>query len=699
MPRMSRSRPLLFASLVLTVFAPAWAAQPGTPPGPRVVTVSDGAADPAVSPDGSQIAVSILGKIWIVPVSGGPARQVSQGLSWDSHPAWFRGGQFLAYSHELPNGSDIVVVNLAAGTSSLVYHVEQHQIGQIEVGPKGGEIFFVQQASQYDAHVMRIPTAGGKANPITEARNWHEWSFALSPDAKHMFLASGRYGGANLYRVDLASRDARRVTTTPWNQSSIAWSPDAKTIYYIESVNAIDNVMAMTLSGGEPRKVFSSPYDDKAISLFPDGNAAVLCAARKLYRLDLTSGAKEAIPFEARFTLPAQSRGDMLITHAKLWDGTGALPTENVSIEIRDGRIASIRSGNHGPVPGGLTVVDAAGRTVMPGLMDNHYHYWWALQGPDLIARGITSIRDPGSPLSLSLNFREAIALGLIPGPDIYTAGPLIDGPGDYHPMVDVMLDDPAAAATLVQSLKAQGVDLLKVYFLLDPDVLCAVVREAHAAGLRVTGHIGVHTSWERAIDCGIDGLNHIRLWADFLPKSEQPQGENESLDGQKNLVPRMQTDWRKIDPDSAKASAMIEKMAKSGLGFDPTLSVQLIPDQFRKELGLDQFTTAKDSYSRMSRFVARAQQGGVRLLAGTDDGSIFDELEAYALAGIPNAEILTAATGNGAAWLKRQDDFGTVSPGRRADLLVVDGDPLKEIKDLRKIDLVIKDGRVVFQK
>jgi imidazolonepropionase-like amidohydrolase len=696
---MSRSPILAAASLALTLFAPAGTTQPAHPSATRVLTVTDGAADPAVSPDGSQIAVSILGRIWLVPAGGGDARQVSQGISWDSHPAWFPDGRFLAYSHELPNGNDIVIANLATGTSSVLYHVEEHQIGQIEVSPKGGDIFFVQMASQYDAHVMRIPTSGGVATPITEARNWHEWSFALSPDATHMVVASGRYGGANLYRIDLPDRHASRVTATPRNQFSVAWSPDAKTVYYIESVNATDNVMARALAGGQARTVFSSPYDDKALALFPDGKAAVLCAGRKLYRLDLTSGAAQPIAFEARFTRPAPARGDMIITHAKLWDGTGAAPKENVTIEIRDGRVASIRPGTGGPLPAGIPIVDATGRTVMPGLMDNHYHYWWALQGADLITRGITTIRDPGAPLSMSLNFKEAIALGLVAGPDIYTAGPLIDGPGDYHPMVDVMLDDPASAATLVRSLKAQGVDLLKVYFLLDPAVLCAVVKEAHAVGLRVTGHIGVHTSWDRAIDCGIDGLNHIRLWADFLPASEQPQGENESLDGEKNMIPRMQADWREIDPESSKATAMIRKMAASGLGFDPTLSVQEIPDGLRKSLALDQFAIAKDSYRRMGRFVARAQQGGVRLLAGTDDGSLFDELEAYAAAGIPNAEILKAATGNGAAWLGRQTDFGTIAPGRRASLLIIEGDPLKDVKDLRKIDVVIKDGRVVFEK
>ncbi|MGB7668455.1 MAG: hypothetical protein WBL66_14445, partial [Candidatus Acidiferrales bacterium] len=350
-------------------------------PGERVLTVDHGAADPAVSPDDARIAASILGKIWVLPAAGGDARQISTGISWDTHPAWSPDGQFLAYSHELPNGTDLVIQNLATGTSSVIYHTNQ-QIGAMQFTPTGDQIFFILQTSQLDSHLWHIPVSGGEPTAITETQDWHEWTFALSPDAKELLLASGRYGGANLYRMELPGRQATRLTNTPWNQSSVAWSRDGKTFYYIESQNATDSIMAMPVAGGSPRRIFSSPYDDKDLSLAPDGTTAVLCAARKLYRLNLESGSITPIRFEARFVLSAQSPADMVVTHARLWDGTGSPAIDDATIEIRDGRIQSIERGqNQISLPSGVPVLDASGKTVLPALMDNHYHFWDAFQG------------------------------------------------------------------------------------------------------------------------------------------------------------------------------------------------------------------------------------------------------------------------------------------------------------------------------
>jgi hypothetical protein len=674
------------------------AAQASVVDADATVTVTDGAHDPAISPDGSEIALGILGKIFIVPASGGEALRLTSGISWDSHPAWSPDARFLAYAHQLPGGTDLVVHNLGAGTSAIIYHTDA-AIGQIEFGAGGSEIFFLLDRNQYDSHLWHVPINGGPAREVTFTENWHEWSFALSPDGKEALVDSGRYGGSNLYLVNLDSLTTKRITNSTAHQYEVNWTHDGKRWVYVERENGIDTVMSGPAGGGATKRIFTSPYDQKQIALSSDDSWAVMCAGRRLYRLKISSGQAIPIPFTAKIPIAAKSKADLIITNATLFDGTGKDAVPNVTVEVHDGRIAAVRTGGPAPVAtAGAQVIDAKGRFLLPGLMDNHYHYWAAFDGAELIARGITSIRDPGAAISSSINFKEAIALGLTPGPDIYTCGPLIDGLNGYHPKVDVELNKPEAAGPLVRALKAQGVDALKVYFLLNPDVLRAVIKEAHAQGLRVTGHIGVRTSWREAVDAGIDGLNHIRVWKDFLPIEKQPQGDNESLDGSIHLIPRMQADWSDIDPAGPSVGALIKLMADKNVGLDPTLSIQRSFPEMRKRMGMEDYARYVEAYEKMGQFVARAQKTGVQILAGTDDGNLFDELESYAAAGLPNKAILMAATVNGAKWLKKDADFGTVEPGKRANLILVDGNPLNDIKDTRKIQYVVKDGRIIWE-
>ena len=660
--------------------------------------VSDGAHSPAVSPDGAQVAVGILGKIFLLPASGGQAREMTTGISWDDHPAWSPDGRFLAYGHQLPEGTDLVVYNFATGTSSIIYHTDA-SIGQIAFGPKGGEIFFLLDRNQYESHLWRVDANGGDPKQLTFTETWHEWSFALSPDGKQILIDSGKYGGSNLYLLDVDKLGTRRLTDTAAHQTDVNWTRDGRSWIYLERDNGVDSIMIEPAGGGASHRIFSSPYDEKQIQLFPNGASALVCAGRRLYRLDLESGQQTSIPFTARIPIRNSQRADLIITNATVFDATGRDPIPAATVEIRGGRIVSVSTNQTAaPAPPGVQVINAHGKFLLPGLMDSHYHYWTPFDGADLISRGITTIRDPGVSISTSVNFKQAIALGLLPGPDIYTCGPLIDGPNGYHPRVDVELSRPEAAAPLVRALKAQGVDALKVYFMLDPNVLRAVIKEAHAQGLRVTGHIGVRTGWREAMEAGIDGLNHIRVWRDFLPLDKQPQGDNETLDANTHMIPRMQADWSGIDPASAEAGSLIKLMLDKKIGFDPTLSIQRPYPEMRRRLSLEEYSRYLESYDKMGQFVARAQKAGVQIMAGTDDSNLFDELEAYAAAGIPNKDVLLSATVNGARWLGKDSEFGTIEPGKRANVVLVDGNPLNDIKDIRKVRCVIKDGRVVYE-
>jgi imidazolonepropionase-like amidohydrolase len=697
---------LVLLTLATATGARVVAAQPSF--STDTIVLDHGAQDPAVSPDGQRIALSVLGKIWMIPVAGGTGTLLSAGTGWDRHPGWSRDGQFIAYAHQTSTGTDLVVRALATGETRSLYHTDG-EIAQITYAPTTGDIYFVVMLGQYDAHIWRLtPVAdidGGGAHPeqLTHGDRWHEWTFALSPDAKHVLFDEGHEGGSDLYELDLTSRKLARLTRSGVTTShlSTAWAPDG-TQYYVERHDGVDRVIARTPSSGATRTVYTAPYDDKQIALMPDGRTAVLCIGRRLVRLDLATGTTTPIPFSAPTVVTRPIHRDLTITHARVIDATGAPPVMDATVEIRDGRIAAIHHGApaSGQSPTSTPVIDAHGMTLLPGLIDNHYHYWSPFEGRVQLYRGVTNVRDPGSPLSQVLNFKDAINAGIIPGPHIFATGPLVDGYNGYHPYCDVEIGDPAAAAALVKSMKASGVDAIKVYFMLNPDVLAAVVKAAHAEGLPVTGHIGVRTGWGQAADAGIDGVNHIRVWHDVLPLADQPNGDNASLAaGGLTIIPRMQADWHKIDPDGPAIGTLIQKMVAHHVVMDPTLAIQKYDSINTGEISPEQFTWAQESYEKMGRFVARSVRSGITLLAGTDNGNLFDEAEAYAAVGIPPMTILQSLTRNGAEWLGHGKEFGTIEVGKKADLLLVDGDPLQDITTLRNTQLVVQDGNIVFKR
>ena len=240
---------------------------------------------------------------------------------------------------------------------------------------------------------------------------------------------------------------------------------------------------------GETRQ-FPSAFDQKQLAFHPSGEWLLVLGGRRMQRLDLESGEFTPIPFEARFEVAEDPGEDVLIRNVRLFDGTGDEAVPGSSVLVRDGRIAGVWTGEDDEVPAagpGTTVIDGGGRMLLPGLMDNHYHYWQPLAGADLLAAGITAIRDPGSAIQDAMDFKDAVRLGVLAGPDVYTAGPLIDGPAGYHPLVDVSIDDPAAAPALVR--RAEGAGRRPAQGVLPPRPGRACGRRGGGARAGAAGH------------------------------------------------------------------------------------------------------------------------------------------------------------------------------------------------------------------
>jgi len=373
---------------------------------------------------------------------------------------------------------------------------------------------------------------------------------------------------------------------------------------------------------------------------------------------------------------------EIVIRGGTLFAATGRLPVENPGIVLRDGRIACI--GRQCETSAAAIELDASGLAILPGLIELHGHFygsrdargmlgaiWDAVRMRPglrraLLEAGVTSYRDLGSPRDAILETRRALAAGELGGPRLFTAGPIFTAPGG-HPAyggrdpnvtgfggpMTFQSDDPEAVRAEIGRLAAEGVDGIKAVFhgpaepgqpslpTLSLETLRAIVAEARRHDLWVAVHVGPLGESAAAAEAGATTIEH----------------------GVRN--------------GNAIDEATLETLRKHEIVYVPTLG---------QEPGAE-------------KNIPALLAAGVTIGVGTDVADYHDELARLADAGMPAADVLLAATRNGARALLRADELGTIEEGKRADLIVVDGEPWNDVRDLRAVVAVIRGGRLVVDR
>jgi len=518
------------------------ACEPASAAHERLVTVERGAYHPAISPDGSTIAVGVLGKIWLLPIEGGEARPLTSGHGWDHHPAWSPDGTRLAWVHDTPAASEIVLHTFASGTSRTLYGRSPaeavgsggwgpvYSFGQLAFHPSNGRLYFIDFRSGIWSIVptasrsipaQLLPGSGRLGRPgVTELS-----SFAFSPDGQRIAVERDTTDlWTQLHVGPLDSLGHTEVTTSDRvRRGAVHWAPDGGSLVYLELERGREALAVHPLDGGAVRRLPLGAFNGRALALYPEGNRALLVSGRQLFAVDLTTGSPDSIAFRATLSLPPRAEPDLVITNARLFDGTGAEVVEGATVEVRDGKIFAVTTG---PFAGDAPrVIDAGGRFLMPGLVEGHNHVSSPLAFVlgRVPALGVTSLFDAGSYLRETMNLRDAIEQGVLEGPRIYTAGPTIDGPaGRARPLTVAGVADAEDARALVRELARQGVDAVKIYAFLEPEATAAVIAEAHAQGLPAIGDL-VSTPWPVALEAGIDGFVHLMDHKWRFVSREQP--------------------------------------------------------------------------------------------------------------------------------------------------------------------------------
>jgi imidazolonepropionase-like amidohydrolase len=424
-----------------------------------------------------------------------------------------------------------------------------------------------------------------------------------------------------------------------------------------------------------------------------------------------TSAAADGVKWLAEVGKTAENgaTGVTALVGADLIDGTGAAPIKDAVVIYEGGKIVAAGPRAKIALPAGATTVDVSGKTIVPGLWDMHAHFQQVEHGAAYLAAGVTTVRDMGNILEFATGVRDAIDAGKGLGPRILVDG-LVDGEG-ARTIGTIIIKSKADIVPVVDRLKRAGCLEVKIYSRVDPQLVKPIAVEAHRRGMRVVGHVPDGMDVVAALEAGFDGISHVAFLFDPLfALDEKPKMS-------RSAVRRRIGDARFDDP---KLAQVLRSFVAKKAFLDDTLALYELlnyteEESAKREPGLAQIPRelegmmssdvrpdeVADRSAMFERFVAivgELHKRGVPLVAGTDISvpghSLHRELELYVQAGFTPLEAIQAATIVPARMMHLDKEAGTIEPGKRADLVVLAGDPMADIHNIRKVETVVARGK-----
>jgi imidazolonepropionase-like amidohydrolase len=421
-------------------------------------------------------------------------------------------------------------------------------------------------------------------------------------------------------------------------------------------------------------------------------------------------------PATAKKFLTADAKRPVLFRKVKIYDADNERFVEGQNVLVADGRIKMV--GTMLPkLPAGTRVIDGAGKTLVPGLWDSHMHVGDDFQTVSELALGVTSCRNPGGPIELEVSQRERRDKGTLLAPECFDSV-IVDQKGPLVAQGSLAVGSLDETLAAVRKIKANNLTAVKFYTSMNPAWIPPAAKLAHELGLHVHGHIPAGMRTLDAINAGYDEITHIY----FATMQAMP----DEVVAKSNTIMRLLGPgkyFKDVDLDAEPMKTVIKTMAEKKIVLDPTLvvvegvllanagtvtpayaayvgtlpaatergfksgSIPYLPGMTRAD--------AQASVHHMQEYVAKLRRAGVPIVAGTDGFGmeLVRELELYVGGGMTPAEALATATIAPARNVKADNRTGSIKVGKEADLLLVDGDPEKNIGDLRHVDQVMSDG------
>lgn len=642
----------------------------------------------ALSPEGRRIGMLALGKLWIVPLNGNPYAVTKVPFEATSL-AWSPDGTEVAWCAGVADGEDVFATNLVTGSTRRVTALPGRE-AYPAYSPDGRYLAFVHAQKDgvlrvIDAHASNVANEEQTRSLGSIGVTWTsppQWS----PESDGL-LVSGEARVSQPASATFVSLSGEKKILTHFPDAPIflRWTRQ-HTIVFVRHDRLWRAPFDHTGMLAEPQPIgtsaalYQSSADDGSMLFVSDGGL----------RLRSREGTEVRLGWPISYTPPLAAPA--LIRNVRIIDGTGAPITGPRDVLIESGRIKRIAASGSLSKTGRL-LLDAGGRTVIPGLMDLHAHTYRPDLLPGFVYFGITTIRDQGSSMAPLAAYADTIAAGLLPGPRVayggfqfYSDWPFDEEQGrGIEPEADV--DHVKRAVALAQSFGAQHI---KTRTFRRWDINARMISEAHRRGMRATGHC---SHLLPLIAAGMDAKEHIGVC--------EPRGDTYMYDD------------------------MVQLFKAAGIGVVPTITyfdfavrVGERPALLDEDAELMPFMPARDNFDWMINLNAAARKdwmqnavqareatlklsrAGVTIGTGTDIWQIpigvHMELEQLVEAGLTPTQAIHAATAGAAQILGAEKELGTIEVGKRADLVFLDADPLSDIRNTRRIWKVMHNGRII---
>lgn len=405
------------------------------------------------------------------------------------------------------------------------------------------------------------------------------------------------------------------------------------------------------------------------------------------------------------------------IKNVQLFDANAGKVVPMATVFIKNNRISNVFTTPSVSIPSGIDIIDGKGKMLLPGLWDMHTHMSDDEEGILHIAAGVTSIRDMGNSEDL-LKRMENIKAGKVIGPDEVIISGFIDGAGPFAAPTGKLINNVEEGKKYIKEFADKGYQQIKLYSSIKPEWVKPLIEEAKKYHLKVCGHIPAFMTAEQAVNAGYDEVTHMNmLILNFFGDTIDTRST------QRFLIPAQRA--ASIDLSSRQAQAFMQLLRDKNTVVDPTLAVfegmftnrdRQVPAAYKTEIdrfplqwqrsfragggglpvpdGMDE--TYLQSYAAMLKIVKMLYDKGITIVPGTDGFAGFmlhRELELYVKAGIPAEKVLQMATIVSARVAGKEKEMGSIEKGKIANMVLVDGNPLSNINDIRKAVLVIKDG------